>query len=112
MPTLNQLARRIMLEQSVLRAGEQPSAAQAADINAVQRSIHAELLERHLIDWPLESIPVHCEQAWVEYMAGKCAAMFGVKFPETYAETRDAERRLIALSAQPIDPRDNEPTDY
>lgn len=107
-----QIVRRVMLEQGVLQAGEQPSHDEYVDVRDVMRSKHAELLDDGIIDWPLDSMPVRCEDAWIKYMAGQTSNLFGVSSVELLGRSDEAYRRLIALSAQPVDPRDIPVTDY
>lgn len=104
--TEQQMARRIMLEQGSLQSGEQPSHEEYVDIRDVMRSVHAEMLDNGLIDWPLSSIPARCEDAWIKFMAGQTANLFGLSDMDLIGRAEGAYRRLIALSAQPVDSRD------
>lgn len=112
MPTLNELSRRIMKRLSLLQASEQPTSQDAADINAVQTSEHAAMLEEGLIKWPLDAIPVHSEEAWINYIAAHVSPDFGADEPIVLARGDYARKRLISLSAEPEDPRDTPVTDY
>ena len=103
---------RVMKRLGILDADESPEAKEAQDIIATMRSAHASMLDLGLIDWPLEEVPVRCQDAWVNYMAGKVSADFGASSQEVFARGAAAERELIALSSQPSDPRDIPVTDY
>lgn len=106
------LARRILLRLAVLQAGEQPSHDESQDVIATMRSVHAAMLDKGMIDWPLDEIPVRCEDAWINYMAWKVSADFGLTTQEVAARGDEGFNDLIALSAQPIDSRDIPVTNY
>ena len=112
MPTPTELAERVMKRLGILDADESPEAKEAQDIVKTMHSAHASMLDLGLIDWPLDDVPVRCQDAWVNYMAGKVSADFGASSQEVFARGAAAERELIALSSQPSDPRDIPVTDY
>lgn len=109
---LTDVATRVMKRLGLLDPDENPSAREAQDIIATMRSSHASMLDRGLIDWPLESIPQRCEQAWINYAAWQCSSDFGATSQEVAVRGKEGYRELIALSAQPFDDRDIPVTDY
>jgi len=106
------LARRVLLRLAVLQSGEHPSHEENQDVIAIMRSVHAAMMEKGLIDWPLDDIPVQCEDAWINYAGWKVAGDFGVTSQEVVARGEEGYLDLIALSAQPHDSRDIPVTDY
>lgn len=112
MPTPTDLAVRVMKRLGLLDPDENPEAKEAQDIVKTMRSAHASMLDMGLIDWPLDAIPMRCEDAWVNYMAARVSPDFGASTPEVLARGDMAETELVALSQQPDDPRDIPVTDY
>jgi len=104
--------RRVLLRLGVLQSGEQPSDEESQDVIATIRSVHASMLDKGLIDWPLDDVPVRVEDAWVNYIAFKVAAEFGVTTQEVVTRGEEGLQNLIALSSQPIDDRDIPVTDF
>lgn len=112
MASEDDLARRVLLRIAVLQSGEQPEHHENQDVLAVMRSVHASILEKGLIDWPLDDIPVQCEDAWINYIGWKVSGDFGATTQEIVAQGEEGYLDLIALSSQPFDSRDIPVTDY
>lgn len=123
MPTLTDIAGRVMKRLGLLDPDENPEHKEAKDIIAIMESSHASLLDRGLIDWPFRgvgtgaisdpsAIPQRCEQAWINYAAWQCSADFGATSQEVASRGQEGYRELIALSQQPFDDRDIPVTDY
>lgn len=104
--TEQQMVRRIMLDQGTLQSGEEPEHKEFVDVRDVMRSVHKELLDNGYIDWPLNALPVRCEDAWIKFMSGQSSGLFGATTQEILVRSESAFNRLIALSAQPVDERD------
>lgn len=123
MPTLTDIAGRVMKRLGLLDPDENPEHKEAKDIIAIMESAHASLLDRGLIDWPFRGegtgsisdpslVPARCEDAWINYAAWKCSADFGATSQEVASRGQEGYRELIALSQQPFDDRDIPVTDY
>lgn len=109
---LTDYAARVMKRLGLLDPDENPEPKEAQDIIATMRSTHAAMLDMQLIDWPLDDIPVRCEDAWINYVAYKVSGDFAATTQEVVGRGEEGYRTLIALSAQPNDPRDIPVTDY
>lgn len=109
---LTDTAARVMKRLGLLDPDENPEHKEAQDIIRIMRGAHASLMDRQLIDWPLEDIPLRCEDAWINYAAWKVSGDFAATTQEVAARGEAGYRELIALSAQPSDPRDIPVTDY
>ncbi|WP_299942121.1 hypothetical protein [uncultured Microbulbifer sp.] len=95
----NETVRRILLELGVLQSGEQPSYGEYVDVRDMARSLYAELWDNYLIIWPIDDPPISSQDAWIKYVAGRCANLFGIKDAGVLMRADEARRRLIAIAA-------------
>ncbi|MDP5211220.1 hypothetical protein [Microbulbifer sp. 2205BS26-8] len=109
--TDREMVRRVMTELRVLQSGKQPEPGEYVDIRDLMHSVHAELTENGLINWPLDDLPTSSEDAWIKFVAGRCSNFFGLVDAGVLMRAEEAFRRLIALSAQP-DPEEIPVCDY
>ena len=112
MPTTTELATRALKRAGVLDPAESPTAQEATDVIAVMQSVYDSMKERGHIQWTLTDIPARYQDPFINIVAMRIAADFGVLSDTLVALGRSGEREIYALNERRIDGRGTPVVDF
>lgn len=110
--TLTQLATRVMRRARILDSGENQTAAESADVEAIIQSRYEAMKEVGRAPFPLTDIPTRYEDAFVSVMAVAVAAEFNTLNDSVVALGAQGDRIISQLNERKIDSRETRATDY
>lgn len=112
MPTRAELVTRIMRRIGALDIAENQTAQETTAVGEVMDSVYDELKELGSIDWDLLSIPTRYQDAFVNVVAAKVAADFGLDSADIQSRGIDSMRRIYSMTTRRVDPRTSPAVDY